>query len=81
MGPPNFRQHLPVPLSIAGLRVAADVFEEIGLDDGPAAQWSWRMRLAEESGASATKSDFPCGQNPNFWLLLLLSTWKCVSSL
>ena len=37
-GPPKFRQHRPVPLSVDGLRVAADVFEEVGPDDVPAAQ-------------------------------------------
>ena len=37
-GTPKFRQHHPVPLSVDGLRVAADVFEEVLLDDVPAAQ-------------------------------------------
>ena len=37
-GPPKVRQHSPVPLSVDGLRVAADVFEEVGPDDVPAAQ-------------------------------------------
>ena len=37
-GPPKFRQHRPVPLSVDCLTVAADVFEEIGPDDVPAAQ-------------------------------------------
>ena len=37
-GPPKLRQHHPVPLSVDGLRVAADVFEEVGPDDVPAAQ-------------------------------------------
>ena len=37
-GLPKFRQHRPVPLSVDGLRVAADVFEEVGPDDVSAAQ-------------------------------------------
>ena len=37
-GPPKFRQHRPVSLSIDGLGVAAAVFKEVGPDDASAAQ-------------------------------------------